>query len=195
MAKILYSTSSKEHEMCFDAYTPPKIGQPEAYVLLMRNPKHVKVESGKPPIGLILEPIVNGKHIFEILKELKKIASKFVEEASEAMRRIPRRIIHQLFIPLQAAEARKLTASDEYIQIFSLLDAIELEYDSIFISEEILYWPLLIHQKENVVFEPALQENPSRSYTYIHKKFNLVKIYVNEGIQGCKFGGNRSNST
>lgn len=180
MIKIKYATDSKHYEMCFDAYTPSKIGQPEAYVLLMRNPKYVKIETGRPHIGVILEPLVDGRHIFEILKELRKIASKFVEEASEAMRRIPRRIIFQLFIPLQAAEAKKIAASEDYIQIFSLLDAIELEPHSEYISEEILYWPLLIHKKENVVFEPALQDSPSRSYTHLHKKFDLVKVYVCE---------------
>ncbi|GEM_PF-3806798 len=183
MIKITYITKSKKYEMCFDGYTPPKLNQPEAYVLLMRNPRHIKAERGRPDIGIILEPLTDGRRIFEVLKELKKIAFRFVEETREAMRKIPRRLILQLFVPAQVAEAKKIATSDEYIQIYALLDAINIEQDSKYVSEEILYWPLLIHHKEKIVFEPALQDSPSKSYTYLHQKFDLVEIYADETSQ------------
>ena len=180
MIRIVYTAGTKKYEMCFDSHTPPKLGLPEAYVLLMRNPRHVKIIKKKPNIGTVLEPLTDGKSILRSLKELKKIASRFVDEARRAMHNIPRKLILQLFMPVQAAEAKKISASDQYIQIYALLDAVNIRDNTEYVSEDTIYWPILIHQKEQIVFEPALQEEPSKSYTYLHQRFDLVKTYASK---------------
>jgi len=178
MIKIAYTTQKKKKEMCFDSFTPPKLNIPDAYVWFMRNPKHFKVAEGEIPHGILLEPLVDGKKILSILREIIMISSKFVNEARKSLSKISKRYMLQLLIPAQYPESKKLKASEKYLQLYALLDAIGINEDSQYISEEKIYWPILIDKKENIVFELALKKDPSFSYTEVQKKFDLYNIIL-----------------
>ena len=176
MIKIWYKTGKKKKEMCFDGYTPVKLDNVEAFLWFMRNPKHFKVREGKIDIGVVLPSLTNGRHILEKIKELRHRALEFIVEAGDSLTKIPRRYMLQLLIPAQAPESKKLKISERYFPIFALIDAIKITEVTEYLSEKVIYWPLVIDMRNGVVFEPALKKDISYSYTEVHKRFNILKL-------------------
>jgi len=181
--KITYITDDKKKEMCFDGFFPPKIGDTEIYVWLMRNPKHFKVEEGDITYGHKLPLLVDGKTIFREIQELRAKALKIIWEAGDTVTKIPKRSMLQLFIPAQFPESKKLKLSERYFPIFALIDAAGITAYSGYVSEETIYWPIIVDTTEDIVYEPALKKDKSFSYTELHKRFNIVEItksYIDE---------------
>jgi len=185
MVKIVYRTGKKKREMCFDAFTPVKIKITEAFVWLMRNPKHFRVVEGDISLGVILPALIFGDKILEILKRVKAETLRVIEEVGDTLTKISKRYIIQLLsiFPAQYLESRKLKPYEKWIPIFTLIDAIGIDFDTEFISEDLIYWPLLIDVARSEVYEIALKSEPSQSYSHIHKEYDLIKIaseYIRE---------------
>ncbi len=175
MKKIKYRAGWRSKEMCFDAFTPVKIGTPEAYVWFMRNPKHVRIVRGEITVGRPLPSLIDGPRILDILIRLKAIATSFVAKTEETMSGILKKHILQLVVPAQIVGSKKLRSIEQYVPIFELLDSIGIGVDSKYISDETVMWPLVIDTKERIAYEPALQVEPSKSYTEAIRKHGLIE--------------------
>jgi len=179
MTNISYRTGGRKFRMCFDAFTPVKLRMPEAFVWFMRNPKHFSVRTESTVYGNILSPLIGGEKIIMTLKKIKETTLEVVKEVEDTLIRMQKRyLLHALsIIPAQYTESKKLKKYEKWISIYTLLDAANIDFDTEYLSEELIYWPLLIDTKENIVYELALKLKPSRSYSEVHQKYRLDLVY------------------
>jgi len=178
MRKITYRTGGKERSMCFDAFTPVKIGVTEAFVWLMRNPRDFRLVEDNIPYGIVLPSLISGQRILDILKRIKAETLRALEEVGDTLTKITKRYVVQLLsiFPAQRMESKKLEPYEKWLPIYTLIDAADIDFDTEFVSEDLIYWPIIISKKTGDVFEIALKKEPSQSYGHIHRKHNLIKI-------------------
>ena len=168
----------KERAYCFDYIIPKILDDPLLYVALMRNPKDFNMTQMPPKAGKIIKvDDINGKALFDIIFKIRDASIKYSELAKQTAKKLLRKSVIQLLIPVQTRDSKKLSLYEEFQQVLVILEAAGFMEDNIeYLGERFFYWPIAIHTKENVVFELALKRTPSNSYTQIHKKFNLIKI-------------------
>lgn len=178
MVRVRYKSGFRKHNYLFDGFISPSLGKLDLYVILLRNPSHVKIVHAEDvPIGEInIQPLRNGE---EIMEELKQFRIELTDKLSEAYDEISisdakMAIASMLWFISPDSIAQYDTESQYYNMLMTatnLLEKIGVKKKSNIkiLEEEVVYYPILISKDRETVYEPALKNEKSESLTSILK--------------------------
>lgn len=194
MMMIKYKVGFRKYQYLFDTNLAPSLNKRDLYVILLRNPKDIKViESSETPIpGFKFEPKVSSIDIINSLRTFRLELLNLLEESHEniALDQIKLAVGSLLWF-MSPDDLRQYDANAQYynmlIMTINILNKIgfKKKKEVKILEEEVIYYPILIDEDTNDVYEPALKVERSESLTELLKLPEIQNI-INSQIEKCK---------
>ena len=194
MMMIKYKVGFRKYQYLFDTNLAPSLNKRDLYVILLRNPKDIKViESSETPIpGFKFEPKVSSIDIINSLRTFRLELLNLLEESHEniALDQI-KLAIGSLIWFMSPDDLRQYDANAQYYNMLiitiNILNKIgfKKKKEVKILEEEVIYYPILIDEDTNDVYEPALKVERSESLTELLKLPEIQNI-INSQIEKCK---------
>lgn len=194
MMMIKYKVGFRKYQYLFDTNLAPSLNKRDLYVILLRNPKDIKViESSETPIpGFKFEPKVSSTDIIDSLRTFRLELLNLLEESHEniALDQI-KLAVGSLIWFMSPDDLRQYDANAQYYNMLiitiNILDKIgfKKKKEIKILEEEVIYYPILIDEDTNDVYEPALKVERSESLTELLKLPEIQNI-INSQIEKCK---------
>lgn len=176
MIHLKYKSGLRKHNYLFDSFIAPSLNKLDLYVILLRNPKHVKIVSDTDvPIGEInLRPLKNGE---EIISDLKEFRRELTDKLSESYEKLSisdtKMALASMLWFVSPSDIAEYDAEAQYYNMLmiatNLLDKIGIKKKSgiSILEEKIVYYPILVSSDKKTIYEPALKPEKSESLSSI----------------------------
>jgi len=194
MMMIKYKVGFRKYQYLFDTNLAPSLNKRDLYVILLRNPKDIKViESSETPIpGFKFEPKASSTDIINSLRTFRLELLNLLEESHEniALDQI-KLAVGSLIWFMSPDDLRQYDANAQYYNMLiitiNILNKIgfKKKKEVKILEEEVIYYPILIDEDTNDVYEPALKVERSESLTELLKLPEIQNI-INSQIEKCK---------
>jgi len=180
-----YNIKRKKYKYLFDAYLAKKTSKKDIYVLMIRNPHHMRFSEEKPFEAITINHLATGEEILTSLLGFRHEIDRMEENLYEDL----------------ISDQTKLAIGSSILftspQMLREYDIKSLYYSSLLIAKEILrkigikrgderikilkeenvYYPLLISNDLEEVIEIALTDQPSKSLTELLKIKEIRSIF------------------
>ncbi len=176
MIRLKYKSGFRKHTYLFDSYIAPRLGKIDLYIILLRNPKDIEIkESNEVPVGEIkLNPITDGE---AILRELHQFRIELSDKLSETYDKLSisdaKMALASMLWFVSPSDISDYDVEAQYYNMLmvatNLLDKIGIKkkFKIEVLEEDVVYYPILISDDKETVYEPALKLEKSESLTSI----------------------------
>jgi len=176
MVYLKYKSGLRKHTYLFDSFIAPSLGKLDLYVILLRNPKQVRIVSDNDvPVGEItLQPLKKGE---EIINDLREFRQELTDKLSESYEKLSISDTKMAFASMlwfvSPSDIADYDTEARYYNMLmvatNLLDKIGIKKKSNIniLEENVVYYPILIGCDKKTIYEPALKLEKSESLSAI----------------------------